>query len=553
MGNKGRTRTILPATIEAGTAWVDRSWAYFAQPWASFVMVTIKSRSFCRSGGGFALPAVPAGRSIPTMIDGKIRDRPLRGIPPGSGTPGPVRAQRRGRAGGPSCGVLIVLGGLSLRLALAADAPVEKAKDSAANSTAACLDCHSDPKGSMKKAGHSVSLFADPAVLGKSAHRSLECTDCHEGFDAKSLPHRQPLTPVNCASCHDDAGRRHVFHARLGQSPAAGGEDTACTACHGTHAVATREVARIPVCPEPAGRRLRPVPPAGPRPVPGLGSRPCAGRRDGRCAGLSGLSPPAGGPRSGRQAADRTQAGPDEPLRILPRQEIRGRRPDPHGREVCVLVRQERARRGAAAGPGGGRQLRGLPRQPRDEPGDGRRFARQQAADLPRPARAATRARRPSTTSASTPSPCARATSIRRSAPTAMGSTTSSPTPTRHRRFTRATCPRRFAPRAMPRAGWRRNTAWPPTRSRPSPTAITASRRAAAPPRWSTAPAATARTRSNLRSIRLPRCTRPISWPPAGSATLAPTSGSPSAASTSVPSSARTARSSTGSPTSTSC
>ena len=132
--------------------------------------------------------------------------------------------------------MLIALGGLSLGPARAADAPVEKPKDSAANSTAACLECHNDPKLSMKKAGHSMSLFADPAVLGKSAHSSLDCVDCHEGFDAGRLPHRQPLTPVNCTSCHDDVGRRHVFHERLGRSPAAIGDATTCTGCQGTHA-----------------------------------------------------------------------------------------------------------------------------------------------------------------------------------------------------------------------------------------------------------------------------------------------------------------------------
>ncbi|HUL52072.1 MAG TPA: cytochrome b/b6 domain-containing protein [Opitutaceae bacterium] len=105
------------------------------------------------------------------------------------------------------------------------------------NASAACLECHSDTKLTMKKAGRLVSLFADPAVLAGSAHRSLDCTDCHEGFDAESLPHQRPLTAVDCAGCHDDAGRKHAFHPRLARSPLPAGPDTACTGCHGTHAV----------------------------------------------------------------------------------------------------------------------------------------------------------------------------------------------------------------------------------------------------------------------------------------------------------------------------
>jgi cytochrome b subunit of formate dehydrogenase len=136
--------------------------------------------------------------------------------------------------------ISIVFACLGLRAVFAADAPAQKAADTAsdANSSASCLDCHNDPKFSAMKAGRRVSLFVDPAVLAKSAHASLDCTDCHDGFDGDSIPHKKPLTPVNCASCHDNVGRRHVFHARLGRSPVAVGEDTNCTACHGTHAVA---------------------------------------------------------------------------------------------------------------------------------------------------------------------------------------------------------------------------------------------------------------------------------------------------------------------------
>jgi len=76
-----------------------------------------------------------------------------------------------------------VLGCLSLRLASAADALVEKTKNSAANSTAPALECHNDPKLGMKKAGHSMALFADPPSR-QIRPQLLDCVDCHEGFSA---------------------------------------------------------------------------------------------------------------------------------------------------------------------------------------------------------------------------------------------------------------------------------------------------------------------------------------------------------------------------------
>ena len=125
----------------------------------------------------------------------------------------------------------------------------EASKKPPPNASAACLDCHRDPKLTMKKAGHVRPLFADRAVLAGSAHSSLECTDCHEGFDAESIPHQSPLKSVDCASCHEKPGRTHLFHPRLAGSPLPKGDDTACIACHGTHAVARIKSAAFPFTP----------------------------------------------------------------------------------------------------------------------------------------------------------------------------------------------------------------------------------------------------------------------------------------------------------------
>lgn len=136
---------------------------------------------------------------------------------------------------------LILAGGTALRAA-------EPAKPAAPapNSTASCLECHSDHDLTMTKAGRKVSLFVDDKLTAKSAHASLDCTDCHEKFDGDSLPHRKPMVAVDCASCHEDTGKKHAFHPRLAQKPLVAGKDTSCTACHGTHAVAAVKSAAFP-------------------------------------------------------------------------------------------------------------------------------------------------------------------------------------------------------------------------------------------------------------------------------------------------------------------
>jgi cytochrome b subunit of formate dehydrogenase len=117
------------------------------------------------------------------------------------------------------------------------DAQAGKLKEPAANSNATCLVCHQEKTLTMEKGGRKISLFTDPSVLAKSAHGSLNCVDCHEGFSAENIPHRNPIPPVNCESCHFEMGAKHLFHPRLSGTPIPPGRDTSCTGCHGTHQV----------------------------------------------------------------------------------------------------------------------------------------------------------------------------------------------------------------------------------------------------------------------------------------------------------------------------
>ena len=107
----------------------------------------------------------------------------------------------------------------------------------AAKASAGCLECHSDEKLTMKKAGRMVPLFVNQAAFARSVHRTLDCTDCHDGFDGDSVPHKKPLTAVDCGSCHEKEAKLYATSIH-GMSHAMGASGAAtCTSCHGAHEI----------------------------------------------------------------------------------------------------------------------------------------------------------------------------------------------------------------------------------------------------------------------------------------------------------------------------
>ena len=152
-----------------------------------------------------------------------------------------------------------VLALIALTVARGAEpaAPVPKAAvaEVKPSATASCLECHTDPDLFVRRGGKKISLFIDEKVPARSAHKSLECVDCHEGLDGEKTPHRKTLVPVDCVGCHEGTGKKkHGFHPRLALAEVPAADDTSCVGCHGTHDVAAVKSAVFPFAngPQPA-------------------------------------------------------------------------------------------------------------------------------------------------------------------------------------------------------------------------------------------------------------------------------------------------------------
>jgi hypothetical protein len=102
-----------------------------------------------------------------------------------------------------------------------------------------CLDCHGESDITMDKGKKTISIYVKKFDLARSVHQKVKCVNCHSGFDAGSIPHKDKITPVECSSCHKpgDLAEKHPFHpkmkAQLAQNVVS--NITNCKSCHGTH------------------------------------------------------------------------------------------------------------------------------------------------------------------------------------------------------------------------------------------------------------------------------------------------------------------------------
>jgi cytochrome b subunit of formate dehydrogenase len=103
-----------------------------------------------------------------------------------------------------------------------------------------CLACHSDNSLTMEKNGKEISIFIDGKHLAASPHKKFNCIACHTGFDPNNVPHKENITPVQCASCHSKDIPKHAFHKTVVSD--VGDRSQLCKNCHGKHDVVSPKV-----------------------------------------------------------------------------------------------------------------------------------------------------------------------------------------------------------------------------------------------------------------------------------------------------------------------
>jgi len=69
-----------------------------------------------------------------------------------------------------------------------------------------CLDCHGDKDFTTVKNGETISLYIDIDVFKKTIHAENGCISCHEDAGVDEDEHPIPLSPVDCANCHEEIG-----------------------------------------------------------------------------------------------------------------------------------------------------------------------------------------------------------------------------------------------------------------------------------------------------------------------------------------------------------
>jgi predicted CXXCH cytochrome family protein len=108
-------------------------------------------------------------------------------------------------------------------------------QNAAAMSDEDCLDCHTDPDLTVEIDGKTVQLIVDGEAFMGSIHADNGCVSCHEEADIEEAPHPYPMTPVDCANCHDEVAE--IFANSLHGKALAEEDPYApdCIGCHGKH------------------------------------------------------------------------------------------------------------------------------------------------------------------------------------------------------------------------------------------------------------------------------------------------------------------------------
>jgi predicted CXXCH cytochrome family protein len=117
-----------------------------------------------------------------------------------------------------------------------------------------CLGCHQEEMELQFKDGEKISAWIKEGELKESAHRGLNCSDCHHGFSTQAHPvrnfsSRRNLTIVlseeTCKKCHFDKYTRTLesIHYRMLMKGRI--EAPVCVDCHGAHAIFSGRFERV--------------------------------------------------------------------------------------------------------------------------------------------------------------------------------------------------------------------------------------------------------------------------------------------------------------------
>ena len=98
-----------------------------------------------------------------------------------------------------------------------------------------CMECHSDSTLTGEKNGKEISLFINVNEFNKSVHSDLDCIDCHAGFNAENIPHKEgkDIARVDCSQCHDTGKYSKSIH---------GIKNIECFSCHTKHDIQPAKV-----------------------------------------------------------------------------------------------------------------------------------------------------------------------------------------------------------------------------------------------------------------------------------------------------------------------
>ncbi len=156
--------------------------------------------------------------------------RPPRGYP-AAGSRGPWAAIRYTPYAAP---VLVVAAAFAGLLVLWAQGGMAGTKGPRGLSDRECLRCHGDPALTRAQPGErGRTMYVDRAVLARSRHSKVACTDCHSGVP--KLPHEAKLPRAACTGCHQREAQAYTgsIHGRgLAKADA---DVPTCQRCHGGH------------------------------------------------------------------------------------------------------------------------------------------------------------------------------------------------------------------------------------------------------------------------------------------------------------------------------